>query len=487
MFDPSSMTQHARSSAPNSARNHAFVVGFARSSWSLLSLPRLHLNFQALAGLIAFVLVLTAASDARAGDFDVSDPNWNGCSELLEIARSELGASRVQAVGVLDWDQVAPEDGVLAIHPVSPMDAEETTAFMKAGGRLAIVDDYGRGAETLQRFRIDRIAAPSRPVEALRNRAVFAIAEPVIDVVAGHSIGPHPVVAQVQRLVTNHPTGLRHPNLSPVLRIRAIGEPDVIVAVAGQVGKGRLFAMSDPSALINQMLRYPGNRAFVAGLARYLVDDDGLQRRRGRLWIVANKFDEEGAFGGETTLGKDIASQLRSLLSALEEARQSGLPDWLLITFAALAGVGLATWVARASARSYKSPMPRYARGAPLVSQGGVAGRFALLAAPSSPPSLALLELKSALFESVGFRFNLASEPTPDALAQLIQSQGALDPGELTSLREVLATMQRVEASVVAGKPAVVSRPTLTRAAEVVRRTSRRARRYDRGIRGEGG
>ena len=51
-----------------------------------------------------------------------------------------------------------------------------------------------------------------------------------------------------------------------MLRIPANGEADVILAVAGQVGKGRLFAMGDPSATMNQMLRYPGNRAFVAGL-----------------------------------------------------------------------------------------------------------------------------------------------------------------------------------------------------------------------------
>src|SRR6185295_6915424 len=99
---------------------------------------------------------------ARAAAFDINDTGWEGASELLEIARGELGAARVQAVAVLNWDDVQPEDGVLAIHPLQPMDAEETTAFMKAGGRLAILDDYGLGSETLQRFRIDRIPAPLR-------------------------------------------------------------------------------------------------------------------------------------------------------------------------------------------------------------------------------------------------------------------------------------------------------------------------------------
>jgi hypothetical protein len=419
------------------------------------------------AALLAAALLLVA-SPARAESFDVNDTSWEGCSEMLEIARAELGASRVRAVAVLNWDEVTPEDGVLVLHPMQAMDAEETAAFMKAGGRLAIVDDYGRGDEILQRFKIERTSVPSRPVAALRNKAALAIAEPVIDIVAGHSTGPHPVVAQVQRLVTNHPTGLRHPNLSPVLRIRAIGEPEVIVAVAGQVGKGRLFAMSDPSALINQMLRYPGNRAFVAGLSRYLVDDDSFGRRQGRLFIVANRFKEEGAVGGETTLRKDLDAYLRAITNAFADARRDGFPPWLDITIAALALLGVAVWSLRSAAKPYKGPLPRYARPTPLVSQGGIAGRFALLAAPSSPRSLVLMELKSGLFEALSLRFGLTSEPTADALARVAQSSGALDEGRYAALKEVLSTMQRVEAAMVAGRPVNVTRAALASAAAVV-------------------
>lgn len=414
------------------------------------------------------MLMLATPARALAGAFDVNDGTWEGCSELLEIARAELGAARVSAVAVLDWNQVQPEDGVLVLHPVQALDPDESTAFMKAGGRLAIVDDFGRGDDTLRRFRIERTTTPTRPAAALRNRPALAIAEPVLDTTAGQAVGPHPVVSNVQRLVTNHATGLRHPNLSPVLRIRAIGEPDVIVAVAGQVDKGRLFAMSDPSALINMMLRYPGNRAFGVGLVRYLVDEDGPQPRRGRLFIVANRFDQEGSFGGETTLRKDLDAQLAALARALEDARRDGFPTALLIALAGIAALGVAVWVARASARPYRSPMPRYARPTPLVAQGGVAGRFAVLAAPTSPRALILLELKSALFEAMALRFGLESDPSPETLTRLVSREGALDERTLSALKEVLSTMHRVEASVVAGRPANVSRPALAHAAKVV-------------------
>ena len=418
--------------------------------------------------LVALITIAGSARTASAGAFELNDAGWEGASELLEIARAEIGAARVHAVAVLNWNEVQPEDGVLAVHPLQAMDEGDTAAFMKAGGRLAILDDYGRGDETLSRFRIERIPPPSRPVSALRNKSALAIAEPVVDVVAGHSGGPHPVVAHVQQLVTNHPMGLRHPNLSPVLRIRAIGEPDVVIAVAGQVGKGRLFAMSDPSATINQMLRYPGNRAFVAGLVRYLVDDDGPHKRRGRLFIVANRFSEEGSFGGEGTIRKDLESQLKALAAALAAARADGLPPWAHVLVAAGLALSLAVWVARSAARPYKSPLPRYARPLPLVAQGGVAGRFAVLAAPTSPRSLALLELKSALYEGLQQKLGLTSEPAPDALARVAAQAGKLDGSAHSALKEVLQMMHDVETAVVAGRPAAVSQSALARAAAVV-------------------
>jgi hypothetical protein len=421
-----------------------------------------------IAAAFAFALALLVSGDVRAAAFEVSDTGWEGGSELLDIARAELGAARVKAVAVLDWSDVTPEDGVLVVHPLQAMDPDDVAAFMKAGGRLAILDDYGEGEQTLSRFHIYRVPPPSRPVAALRNRPALAIAEPVVDVVAGHNSGPHPVVAHVQQLVTNHPTGLRHPALSPVLKIRAIGEPDVIVAVAGQVGKGRLFAMSDPSAVINQMLRYPGNRAFVAGLSRYLVDDDGATRRQGRLFVVTNRFGEEGAFGGQGGLRKDLDSLRKSLKDAFDDARRDGFPPWAHLVIAAAAALGLATWVARASARPYQSPLPRYARPTPLVSQGGVAGRFAVIAAPSSPRSLALLELKSALYEALQPRLGYSSEPVPDAFARMVLKAGSLHEGQYAALKDVLASMAAVESAVVAGRPIRVSQSELARAAAVV-------------------
>jgi len=185
---------------------------------------------------------------------------------------------------------------------------------------------------------------------------------------------------------------------------------------------------------------------------------------------VTNRFSEEGSFGGETTLSKDVSRQLEGLSRWLESSRNEGLPSWLDALLAAAAALAVGYWVLKRSSRPYKSPLPRYARPVPLVAQGGVAGRFALLAAPTSPRSLALLELKSALFEALSQRFDLGPSPSPTALTKVVGSSENLDRAQMDELRDVMATMQRVEASVTGGRAAKVSRATVHHAAEVVRR-----------------
>ena len=367
-------------------------------------------------------------------------------SEMLEIARTELGAARVARgrrprLGRGAAGGRRPRDRTR----IQAMDADDTAGFMKAGGRLA--DPRRLRPRATRRSRASTSSA-SRPRRARSPRC--ATAPP------SRSPSPSSTWSRATRRGrtpssrtsssssrTTRPA-LRHPNLSPVLRIRAIGEPDVILAVAGQVGKGRLFAMSDPSAIINQMLRYPGNRAFVAGLVRYLVDDDGAQRRQGRLFIVTNRFGEEGIVRRPgASLRKDLESQLKSRSRPPSPRRgATAFPGWAHVALAAVAALGLAAWVARASARPYKSPLPRYARPHPARGAGRRSpGRFAVLAAPPSPRSLALLELKSALFEGLAGEARAAppSRRPTRSLDLVDRAAGALDERAYSALKEVLA------------------------------------------------
>src|SRR5262249_8743443 len=149
-------------------------------------------------------------------------------------------------------------------------------------------------------------------------------------------------------------------------------------------------------------------------------------------------------------------------------ARREGLPGWAHVLLAALATLAVGVWVARASSSPYKSPLPRYARPTPLVAQGGVAGRFALLAAPSSPRSLVLLELKSALFAALSYKLDLPRDLSFSALATAVAQSGSVDERLQSSFKEVLATMQRAETAMVAGKPIQLPVDVIDHAAHVV-------------------
>jgi uncharacterized protein DUF4350 len=415
-------------------------------------------------------LGLLFAGAAAALPFEARDGGWEGLQSLVKIAEDELrDVSRVVTTSTLDWSALTPADGLLLIHPERTVDADELAAFLRAGGRAAIVDDYGAGDRILQRYQIRRTPSPVNPALTLRDNPSFAIAEPVAETVGGRQQAVHPVAVEVSRLVTNHPTGLLHPDLSPVLRIRALNEADVTLAVAGQVGKGRLFAMGDPSALMNLMLRYPGNRAFAQGLVRYLVDDDQWGPRQGRLVLVSNRFGEKGAYGNDSAFGREARDFVRSLREELAKVETAGLPRAALLALAVLLLAGLSVWVAGAAARRYPKPVPRFARALGLLAQGGVAGRAAALAAPSTHRGLVLLEQKHALEEAVGALLGMPRVPMMGPMVEELERRRLVRADTLGRLKEALLYMAKVETAMATGTSMQVGRGRLEWAERVGR------------------
>jgi hypothetical protein len=91
-----------------------------------------------------------------------------------------------------------------------------------------------------------------------------------------------------------------------------------------------------------------------------------------------------------------------------------------------------------------------------------------MLAAPSSPRSLVLLELKSALFEAIGSRFDLDAHPGADQILKAVRRSGLVDAPLLARLEQVVAKMNRAEVAVLAGSAARVPREHLDEAHAVV-------------------
>lgn len=374
---------------------------------------------------------------AAAAPFDLAGGDWEGCQELVRLAKAELGPGRVVVTSQIDFRELRPDDGLLLLYPERTLDVEQLSKFMRAGGRVVMLDDFGRGDSLLRHFGMSRVASPRRPAESLRNNPQLALAEPA---------SAHPVVADVSRVVTNHPTGLAHPDLSPVLKIRAEGEADVVVAVAGAVGQGRLLAVGDPSIVMNSMLRFAGNKSFARGLVRYAVEHDAWGKRGGRIFVASGEFDQKGSFGGEEDTWNEY---LKALREALDTLRREGMPSAIAYVLAVLVGLALVVWVGSRAGRLHKPIVPRFVRKVPTVAQGGVAGHAAVIAAPQTSRVLAVLELKSALEEQLTALLGLSKVPGHQDLLTQVEARRLLDAEGVHSLRRLLLRMASVETMVV--------------------------------------
>jgi len=399
------------------------------------------------------LLSLFRIGSAWGKGFEVSDTSWEGTSELYSLAQQELGKAKVQVLAAVDFEHLGKDDGLLVLHPERDLDYNELSAFLRAGGRMAVLDDRGEAAHFLARFQIHRVEAPRSPAQSLRDNPNLAIAVPAVEQVAGQEQNRHPVVAGVDRVVTNHPTALVHPNLTQVLKIPALGEPDATLAVTGIIAKsGRLFAMGDPSVVINEMLRYPGNRAFASGLLKYLVENDAGISRGGKLYILANDFGQKGHFGGSRGALGELSNLSDTLSEFATDLDRNGLPGSLSLVLAVLASAGALAWAIHYSSRRYRRSAPRYALAPLLVAQGGLAGRAAVLAAPTTDPALVLLELRAALSEALAQRLGLSRLASPEQIIAELAKQPLFDASRVQQIAALFRALTEGQAPILARK-----------------------------------
>ena len=126
---------------------------------------------------LALLLLGAVAQIAHAKPFDAAGADWEGCADFVQLAREELGDARVVVAAKLDMHELKREDAIVIVHPERALDAEQLSSFMRHGGRVVMLDDYGTGDGLLRHFGITRVAAPQRPAESLRGNPQFAIAE----------------------------------------------------------------------------------------------------------------------------------------------------------------------------------------------------------------------------------------------------------------------------------------------------------------------
>lgn len=459
------------------ARAPGFIVERARRTgrWLLAS--------------IALALGLLQGSAVQAA-FELKDETWEGCSRLLGVAREALGKSNVELLGRLDFSRLTPRDALLILHPEVDVRFDPVAAFLTAGGRAAVVDDYGSGDALLRRFHIHRTNPPLSPEHTLRGDPDLAIARPALD--AAHEGARHPTLKGVDEVITNHPTALALEagvELTPLLTIPAQGEKPALLAVTGVIGDaqacglsarsdrsapfveqcGRLVAMGDPSVFINLMLQHPGNLAFARGLIDYLTDDDAWGPRRGKLYIVTGRFEQTGSYGGQGGLEELLSDQRAALERFWQELQQRGFPEPVNIALGALAVLGVAGWAGYAGAQLYLRPRPSYARPLPVAAQGGFAGRFAALAARTTDRGLLMFELKRAFEAALRERLGLGATASSRAIVDAARREGQLSAHGLRSMERVLTRLSSADVAVTSGRRLRVSDQALdTTGAEIL-------------------
>ncbi|MCB9620898.1 MAG: hypothetical protein H6724_15775 [Sandaracinus sp.] len=367
--------------------------------------------------LVAFGLGANPALAQRdtGEDFALRAGSWNGLAQLVVVAE-EAGVV-LDTPAELDLSRLRPEDALLLIHPTGDLPRSSLAAFLRAGGRIAIADDYGDAEPFLELYGIARSPHdPGPEALLLRGNPALPLASPGT---------AHPLTEGVRALVANHPAALRHAELEPVLVL----EGDAALVLAGAVDDGRLVAIGDPSLFIENMLRFRDNRRFAANLLRYLGE------RGGRVYLVAPSTELSGTYGDAR------GNPLERLDDWLENAAHAELPPSALTILA---------WVIAAIALLFAvSALPRImpygaaALGLEPARGGGFAGRVAFYArrpkALVHPALIYKFELEGELMRRLG----LEGQPLLRDVLAAAEVYG-LTAAERESLRALLLELDEI-------------------------------------------
>ncbi len=270
--------------------------------------------------------------EATGKHFDPASPAWNGCSQLVHVAVEE--GLQVEAPRVWDWSQARVQDPILILSPQNEeLDPKPLYFFVHAGGRVLLADDFGSGERLWETFGLQGRRSPVPPS---RN-------QPLIDV---HYTTPHPgtqadfLLRQASFSFLNvpqwffiSPTDKMEPLLyaQPYRSNLPDSRMEGYVLMRGRRGAGSLLVLSDPSALINQMIPYGDNRRLARNLIRSLY----LPTQAKKLIVLWGDFTWKGKYKhnvpvlAQTSLvAWDLLTDFNSALTSMPALLAAYPPHW---------------------------------------------------------------------------------------------------------------------------------------------------------------
>ena len=350
-----------------------------------------------------------------SGSAVAQQPRWDGLETLLALS-SEAGAP-LETGETIDLGKLEARDALLVISPESALPTSALTAFLRDGGRVALLDDFGSGERLLSAYQVVRSAAPEGDLPALRGNHKLLLAYPASE---------HPLVEGVELLLTNGASALQHHDLKPVF---TFGHTDSALVLAGAVGAGRLVAIGDGSLLINQLLAVPAHQRFAKNLLAY------LKRPSGRLYLVDARTHFEGSYGGSN------ARALSQVDGFLKRLAHPDLPPGVL----SLLSLGLCAIGAVVVAGSLPRRSP-YVR-AELLPRAGVYAGFAARVALSErdPPNLiwTLLDYRRELLAELARRLELGVPATTPSVLEAARAR-AVAAEDVLALDTLLLRLEQL-------------------------------------------
>lgn len=287
---------------------------------------------------VALVGLLLSAV-ARAGvDFSSDSHDWNGLAGLLAAAQT-IDVT-VQTAAELDFGRLDRHSVVVLLAPEAGPSVEnlvELKAFLAAGGRLVVADDFRAGRLWVAPFGIDWLDQPGSVAAYYDRNRDLPIVQVAADTNAADTArqwsGPKSAYTPAQFLghnlkhgvVLNRPAALRPMAGAATASWGSYDSPPRTAwLMEAARGRGRVLALADSSVLINQMVaRVYDNRQFAANLLRYYCVED----RPCITHIVPNLRTARGTFAdtpddnGGWRAGLDWLSALLADLASLLQGK----------------------------------------------------------------------------------------------------------------------------------------------------------------------
>ncbi len=189
-------------------------------------------------------------------DYRVVNDEWNGLSSLALIA--ETAGATLNQVEEVTVSPDSIERPLLIIYPATELPVAALGAFVEAGGRMLLADDFGTSDGLAQRFGLERNMPTLGGDSFDENDALPYL----------HPVGVHRLSEGARTIVANHPAAWRGEGL-PVYGF----EEDAGLVYDMSLGEGRAVFVADPSLFINLMLPIEDNAQLASNILRHLCED----------------------------------------------------------------------------------------------------------------------------------------------------------------------------------------------------------------------